>query len=800
MSTAPHRLGKYELQQFLGKGNIGEVWKAHDLSKKRDVALKTVYADLQRSDPQFLTRFMTDGQVLVALRHANLVPTLEVNVTRQEQSSEITAYLVMEYIVGQTFANYLQNTSHQGNFPALSEIINFFTSLGLALDYAYQRDVVHGNLTPDNILLNQQDTSHFPGGEPMLTDIGLVQILGAVTNTYTKAPLYLSPEQARGHPPSQRSDVYALGVILYEIYTGTVPFHGDSPTAIISQHMHTLPTPPALINPIVPSGLSEVILRAIAKDPSARYPNVSTFANAITAASARQSSFAVSEQLPGQDITPPGGQGNSLLGVAQPPGTSPFRFAGRPSLSGLTPKGISGQMPELPSTPSPAQSTQSAPVTSPRVPAVQPQSLGTPLPSQTPRPIEPKKPDSQTQAISRSAISQAQQAHTSQAGANAAQTTQYRQPVQGQAQQPRPISARPEQPGWKKTSWYIALVALLALIIIGGSLGAVFLLNRGNVNPIASGNSNNRVFFQDGTQHNDQLRFDMQNVAPPPDGQTYFAWLQDTAQHTRPLGALSVQNGKISFLYQGDGATNLIAITQGILITTENIGQTPQSPSDHKVYQASFDAQLLNGLRSLLYATPGLPDQQGVVATIRDTLHSIDDKAGSIVETLNADSALAIRQATRILELLETSQQAQSSGDLPAKYPLQLNVTIGLLSSPSQQGYLDILDAQIKQLEPVVAHNPDAQQHLNNIKSALGDLRDWLQKMRDYDVQLLKAANLQDPATSGTALQLKQVAADSFTGRTIPPNASPLPTTGSAGAQQAYTEAQYMATLTLQPS
>src|SRR5437763_7533670 len=74
LSTAPHRLGKYELQQFLGKGNVGEVWKAHDLSNKRDVALKTVYADLQRSDPQFLTRFMTDGQILVALRHANLVP------------------------------------------------------------------------------------------------------------------------------------------------------------------------------------------------------------------------------------------------------------------------------------------------------------------------------------------------------------------------------------------------------------------------------------------------------------------------------------------------------------------------------------------------------------------------------------------------------------------------------------------------------------------------------------------------------------------------------------------------------
>jgi serine/threonine protein kinase len=853
LSTAPHRLGKYEIQQFLGKGNIGEVWKAHDLSSKRDVALKTIYADLQRSDPQFLTRFMNDGQILLALRHANLVPTLEVNVTRQEQSSEITAYLVMEYIVGQTFANYLQNTSHQGNFPALSAIIKFFTSLGLALDYTYQQKIVHGNLTPDNILLNRQDTSQFPGGEPMLTDIGLAQLLGLAANTYTKVPLYLSPEQAQGRPPNQRSDVYALGVILYEIYTGTVPFHGESSIAVMSQHMQSLPTPPSLMNPIVPPGLSEVILRALAKDPSARYPNVSTFAAAIASANARQSSISLSQELPRKDIFLPSGPGNSLLGVAQPPpspGSSQFRLAGRPSLSGLTPKEVGGHVPALGASPSllssQAQSGAASPASSEadkaaQSPTLQPQSLETPLPRQTPGFVEPKKPDSHTQAISLSDILQTQQVPTSnvdakasptqhrqsepsspvpqglqgyppRAGATASQPVnpQYQQQSRtapqrlqtppGQAQQSWPMSARPEQRKRKNTSWYIALLALLALVVIGGSLGAIFLLNRGNTNPIASGNSSNRVFFQDGTQHNDQLHFNMQNVAPPPDGQTYFAWLQDTAQHTRPLGALSVRNGRSSFIYQGDGKTNLIASTQGILITTEDVGNTPQVPGDHKVYQASFDPPLLEGLKSLLYATPGLPDQQSVVAVILDTLHSIDDKAGSVVDTLHADSALATRQATRILELLENSQQARSSGDLPAKYPLQINAPIGLLSSPSQPGYLDILDTQLKQLEPLVAHNTDAQQHLSNIKSALGDLRDWLQKMHDYDVQLLKAANLQDPATSSVALQLKQVAADSFTGRTIPPNASPLPAPGSAGAQQAYTEAQYMATLTLQPA
>ena len=852
MSTAPRRLGKYEFQQFLGKGNVGEVWKARDLSNRHDVALKTVYADLQRSDAHFLTRFITDGQVLVTLRHAHLVPILEVNVTRQEQSNEIIAYLAMEYIAGQTFASYLQNTSHQSNFPALSEIINVFTSLGLALEYAYQRGIVHGNLTPANILLNQQETSHFPGGEPMLTDIGLAHILGSTASTSSKAPFYLSPEQAQGYPPSQRSDVYALGVILYEIYTGTVPFRGESSTAILSQHIRTLPTPPALINSIIPPALSEVILRALAKDPIARFPAVSTFAAALADASTMQASFSFSEPLPREDsatTSQPLRQGNSLLGVAQPPvqpGSSQFRFSGRPSLTGLTSWEATGHTPVIPaiSLPSQSQPTVTDPlpsvadnaVQSPKSEpsAAQAQSPVQPLPPtpaqttladyaqnpleqsheellpQTSVPTEPTKPAEQIQTVSPSVISQAPQTYVSTTGANALQPAhthyQRQEPpelvtqVLPTAQQPPPAPVIPAQHKQKKTPWYIALVALLALAIIGGALGTIFLFNKGNTNPAVAGNGNDRVFFQDGTLHNDQLRINLHNVAALPDGQTYFAWLQDTTQHTRPLGALSVQNGSVSFLYQGDGThTNLLAITQGILITREDIGKTPQGPGDNKVYQASFDPQLLDGLKQLLYSTPGLPTGQSVVATIQDTLHSIDDKAGSIVDTLNRDNPQTMRQATRIIELLDNTQQARSSGDLPGQYPSQGNVAIGLLSSPSQQGYLDILDAQLKRLELLVVHNPDAQQHLANVRSALGDLREWLQKMRDYDVQLLKAANLQDPGTSSTALQLKQVAADSFTGRTIPPNASPQPTAGSAGAQQAYTEAQYMATLFLQP-
>ena len=355
----------------------------------------------------------------------------------------------------------------------------------------------------------------------------------------------------------------------------------------------------------------------------------------------------------------------------------------------------------------------------------------------------------------------------------------------------------------KRSSLYIGLAALLALIIIGGLVGTLIINNHNNTaptTPTTTTNTGNHVFFQDGTLRSDQLHIDMQNIAAPPDGQTYFAWLQTTDNQSQPLGPLTVQDGGIiSFTYPGDSKhTNLISITQGVLITTENAGTTPQTPGT-KVYQAQFDQQLVNGLRNLLVSTPGLPDQQSVVTKIYATMLDIDDKAGSIVDNLSQDNGLTTRQATRILESLETTKQAQSSGDLPANDTPQLGLTIGLLSTPAQQGYLDILDAQLKNLEPMLTNHPAAQQHLTNVTSAINDLRTWLQKMHDDDVQILKATSLKDPAIVNTAQELRQLSADALNGHIIPPNSSPQPAPGSAGAIQAYTKCQYMTELDLKP-
>jgi hypothetical protein len=145
--------------------------------------------------------------------------------------------------------------------------------------------------------------------------------------------------------------------------------------------------------------------------------------------------------------------------------------------------------------------------------------------------------------------------------------------------------------------------------------------------------------------------------------------------------------------------------------------------------------------------------------------------------------------------MIDGTAYARSSGDLPANDPTYINAQIGLLSSPTQIGYIDLLAKQLDQLSTTASNNAALLQHVRNVKNAVADLQDWVQKIRTYDVQVLKAADLSNPAVIGVALQLKQAAADSYTGRTIPPNEGPQPILGSAGAYQAYTEAQYMATL-----
>ncbi len=286
MSKELERLGKYELLARLGQGGMGEVWKARDTQLRRYVAIKFLHANLQ-DDPDFVTHFMREARFVASLQHPNIVQIHDFQLT-DTRGSGITAYMVMDYIEGGTLADYIRATSRKALFPPAPDIVYLFGAISLALDYAHKKGMVHRDIKPVNIMMDKRATTSKPMGEPILTDFGIARLQGVGATSFTHAgigtPLYISPEQASGYTVDERSDLYSLGIILYEILTGITPFRGDNVLAIMMQQVHETPNPPNLINPNISSDLSAVVLRSIAKDPDARFPSASAMTVALAQA------------------------------------------------------------------------------------------------------------------------------------------------------------------------------------------------------------------------------------------------------------------------------------------------------------------------------------------------------------------------------------------------------------------------------------------------------------------------------------------------------------------------------------
>ena len=286
MSKELERLDKYELLERLGQGGMGEVWKARDTQLRRNVAIKFLHGDLQ-SDPDFVTHFMREAQFVASLHHPNIVQIHDFQLT-DERGSGTAAYMVMDYVEGGTLAGFISGTSRKGHFPGAIDVVYLFTYVSLALDYAHRQGMIHRDIKPANILLDKRIATARPMGEPILTDFGIAKLQGGssstVTHTGVGTPLYISPEQAQDHVVDERSDLYSLGIILYEVMTGITPFRGENPLAIMMQHVYETPPPPALINPNISPELSGVILRSIAKDPNMRFQTASAMTIALAQA------------------------------------------------------------------------------------------------------------------------------------------------------------------------------------------------------------------------------------------------------------------------------------------------------------------------------------------------------------------------------------------------------------------------------------------------------------------------------------------------------------------------------------
>jgi len=271
---------------------MSEVWKAFDSQSQRAVVIKILHADLQYN-PAFMAYFWSlplerNAQVILSLYHANIARIHGFYVSLPRVSGHPVPYIVTDYIEGQSLAQYLRDTSYKGAFPPAAAIVPLFASLAAAIDYAHQQGIIHGNIKPGKILFDQHKPSQNPRGEPMLTDFGIIPLLGitaaALCHWEPDMSLYISPEQVEGHHATRHSDIYALGVILYEMCTGTRPFIGENTRDVMMRQVNSVPPAPSEINPAMSPALSAVIMRSLAKDPAERFASAAALVAALVEA------------------------------------------------------------------------------------------------------------------------------------------------------------------------------------------------------------------------------------------------------------------------------------------------------------------------------------------------------------------------------------------------------------------------------------------------------------------------------------------------------------------------------------
>ena len=257
--------GRYLLGEVIGKGGMAVVYKAYDFRTGRTVAVK-VLRDQYSQDAEFVRRFQQEAEAASAITHENLIDIYDVG----EQNG--TRFIVMEYVDGMTLKSLIKEHGALDNYSAITIARQICT----ALQVAHDAHIIHRDIKPQNILLDRK-------GIAVLADFGIAKtsdtqtITGDGESGVLGSVHYFSPEQARGEGANACSDLYSLGVVLYEMVTAELPFQGDTAVAIALHHMNTEPTPPIERNPRVTPALNEIILKAIRKKPEDRYQSAREF-------------------------------------------------------------------------------------------------------------------------------------------------------------------------------------------------------------------------------------------------------------------------------------------------------------------------------------------------------------------------------------------------------------------------------------------------------------------------------------------------------------------------------------------
>ena len=280
----------YQIDSIIGSGGMGTVFRAHDSNLDRPVAIK-VMRQQYASQPQFQQRFQQEARTAARLNHPSIVQVYHFG------RFQDYLYIVMEYVPGLSLGGYMKHLAEHNQVVRLNETLITIAQVAEALGYAHRNGIIHRDIKPDNILIKPLDLPDRPNELPlrsMVTDFGLAKLIeGGMetqTGTFMGTLPYMSPEHVLDQPLDGRSDIYSLGVVLYQLATGKLPLNLKTPTDAVMKHLHNQPIPPIDYQAGLPQNINNIILTALEKDPPNRYQTAEEFASVL-----RQAAMSLTE-------------------------------------------------------------------------------------------------------------------------------------------------------------------------------------------------------------------------------------------------------------------------------------------------------------------------------------------------------------------------------------------------------------------------------------------------------------------------------------------------------------------------